>query len=869
MEPFSREARASIVCAREEAKALGSNSIGAEHLLMGLAALRGSQVSELLEKSGVSLEAMRTIVEELTPHSTYERQGMIFTKSAKRIIQEAFKISRRYQQNTVGCEALLLALLEENDRPSEPHSVLNRLLEDWGPEIIAQLKSQVTTLMDKQSQSAAVEGKEPVGGRPASPPKRSVVKTPTLDNYCRDLTKLASEGKLDPLIGRHDELERVIMVLSRRNKCNPVLVGDPGVGKTAIVEGLAQRIISGEVPEELRGMRVCSLSLSGVVAGTRYRGDFEERLNKILKELTNSKARVILFIDEIHSLVGAGDSEGGLDASSVLKPALSRGEFQCIGATTVSEYAKYIEKDPALERRFQTVDVKEPTQEETCRIIAGLRDRYESFHCVDISEEAIKEAVRLADRYIPDRLLPDKAIDVIDEACSRVSLAQSDKPQELVAQDQEVRELARQRHEAIGDEDFELAAQLQEREEGARKVLERLENEWRERLVVEEDKREMGVRPVVKPETVAYVVSLMSGVPLNSVSQNEAARLAKIEEILHQRVIGQDEPIKVVSRAIKRARAGLKDPNKPIGSFLFLGPTGVGKTELARTLAQFLFDDENALIRMDMSEYSEKFTVSRMYGAAPGYVGYDEGGELTDAVRRKPYSVILFDEIEKAHPDIFNILLQIMDEGRLTDSKRHVVDFKNVVVILTSNIGFANPDPSSNMGFRANRDDGSPQVRFERMKKKVLEETKQVFKPEFLNRLDASVVFHSLETEDLLKIVDIMLDKVRKELSTSKRYLEVTPDAKRALVASCHEPQYGARPLRRAIQRMLEDPLADLVIDGQFPEGSHILVDLREEDKAELAAREAEGMLGKSSANPKADSDSEEEEFMLVFTLID
>ncbi|MGM9999136.1 MAG: ATP-dependent Clp protease ATP-binding subunit [Candidatus Bruticola sp.] len=859
MEPFSHEARVSIVYAREAAKSFGSSYIGPEHLLMGLAANEGSEVSGLLQKYGITSELLHNeIAKNLGDSSAY--QSMMFTQAAKDVIQEAFKCSRRYERSSVGCEALLWAILKvaENCSRSSESEVICRILGSLDRQSLESLKEDLKSLIadsdedskDKRSSGAAAAG------------KKATMRTPVLDNYCRDLTKLAQEGKLDPLVGRHNELERVIMVLSRRNKCNPVLIGDPGVGKTAIVEGLAQRIVSGEVPDKLKSMRVCSLSLSSVVAGTRYRGDFEDRLNKILKELTDTKSKVILFIDEIHSLVGAGDSDGGMDASSILKPALARGEFQCIGATTVGEYTKYIEKDPALERRFQTVDIKEPSEQETCNIIFGLRDRYESFHNVDISEEAVREAVRLSNRYIPDRLLPDKAIDVIDEACSRVSLARANKPQELTSKAEELHDLMRRRDEALSEQDYELADDLRLKEESVRAVLNRLENDWQERLgrasVVKSK------RPVVQVDNVAYVVSLMSGVPLNSVTQNEAARLGSIEKILHERVVGQDEPIKVVSRAIKRARAGLKDPNKPIGSFLFLGPTGVGKTELARTLAQFLFDDENALIRLDMSEYSEKFTVSRLYGAAPGYVGYDEGGELTDAVRRKPYSVVLFDEIEKAHPDIFNVLLQIMDEGRLTDSKRHVVDFKNVVVILTSNIGFANPDPSVNMGLRGNRDDGSPQVRFERMRKRVLDETKQVFKPEFLNRLDASVVFHSLEHEDLMKIVDIMLDKVRKELSVNHRDFEVTQDVKRALVASCREPQYGARPLRRAIQQMLEDPLADKVIEGEFPEGSRMLIDLSEESRIELTTREAEGMI--SSVGKNGDN-GEEDNFRFVFKL--
>lgn len=881
MQPFSQNAKAAIIKSKEIAGKFNSSVITPTFMLIGLVSLENTFVSGLFGKYGITAEVL---LEHISGDSdTKVRPGELeFSSESREVLKSAVLFSRQHGSSAITSEALAWGILDQADRSSisEVYVILFGFLGDYAEAKVTEMKELIEeqasssgknaggsngsgegesrSSSENRSESGKRSGSSDEGRRPA---KRSKATT-TLDKYCRDLTKLASEGKLDPLIGRDNELERVITVLVRRTKCNPVLIGDPGVGKTAIVEGLAQRIVSGEVPEKLKDKRLVSLSIGSLVAGTRYRGDFEDRVNKIIKELSDADANVIVFIDEIHSMVGAGDSDGGgLDAAGLLKPALARGDFQCIGATTVDEYTKYIEKDAALERRFQTIDVKEPSHEDACRILLGLRDRYEKFHDVDISDEAIDEAVRLSVRYIPDRMLPDKAIDVIDEACCRVSLRDSSRPRELNERKEAIREQTRRCQELLKNKDYEAAEELRLKVEHDSVELERMEAEWNERL---ESGNAGKSRSVVTVGDVAGVVSLMSGVPVEKMSLSEVARLASIEDILHERVVGQDEPIKVVSKAIKRARAGIKDPNRPIGSFLFLGPTGVGKTELARTLAEYLFDDEHAFIRMDMSEYYDGYTVSRLVGPPPGYVGYEEGGELTDAVRRRPYSVVLFDEIEKAHPNVFNILLQIMDEGRLTDSHRHVVDFKNVVVILTSNIGFMAPDPSEGMGIRGIRDDVAPDVKFERMRKKVLDETKQVFKPEFLNRLDASVVFHSLEKEHLTKIADIMVGKVLKELGHADRSFELSDEAKKALVACCRDSQYGARPLRRAIQRMVEDPLADMVIEGKFPSGSKVMIGLDDKGRAALAEIEEAEASGKAS---KKAPDAEDEYIELSFTV--
>ena len=655
-------------------------------------------------------------------------------------------------------------------------------------------------------------------------PAKERTKTPTLDSYGRDLTHMARENKLDPVIGRAMEIERVIQVLSRRQKNNPALIGEPGVGKTAIVEGLAQRIVRLEIPELLADKRVIQLDLAGLVAGTKYRGEFEERLKRVMEEIRAASGEIILFVDELHTIVGAGAAEGAIDASNILKPALSRGELQCIGATTLDEYRKYIEKDSALERRFQPIQVGEPTVDETIDILKGLRDRYEAHHKVRITDEALEAAARLSDRYISNRFLPDKAIDVMDEASARVRLQATLPPVELRDVESELRRIRQEKEAVIKAQEYEKAAQFREREEKIRKKKDELDREWQER------KSNKGNRiNTVTEADIANIVSTWTKIPVQKLAEAETEKLLKMEESLHERVIGQDEPIKVLSKSIRRARAGLKNPKRPIGSFLFLGPTGVGKTELARALAEFLFDDEDAMVRIDMSEYMEKFAVSRLVGAPPGYVGFEEGGQLTEAVRRKPYAVVLLDEIEKAHPDVFNILLQVLEDGRLTDSQGRHVDFKNAVIVMTSNIGVGGLGDGGDIGVRKGRDEGPAEVKYERMKKKIIEEVKKVFKPEFVNRLDEVIVFHPLSHDEIKLIVDLMLKQVLKEVKAQSRSMEVTEPAKELLAKEGFDPVYGARPLRRAIQRLIEDPLAEEIIRGNFEEGDVILVDMAED----------------------------------------
>ncbi|HEY8498820.1 MAG TPA: AAA family ATPase, partial [Limnochordales bacterium] len=652
------------------------------------------------------------------------------------------------------------------------------------------------------------------GGSP--PPQAKATrgrKTPTLDQYGRDLTELAREGKLDPVIGREQEIQRVIQVLSRRTKNNPVLIGEPGVGKTAIAEGLAQKIVAGDVPETLLNKRVVTLDLAAVVAGSKFRGEFEERLKKVMDEIRNS-GDIILFIDEMHTIVGAGAAEGAIDASNILKPALARGELQCIGATTIDEYRKHIEKDAALERRFQPIMVDEPTVEETIAILQGLRDRYEAHHRVKITDEALVAAARLSDRYVTDRFLPDKAIDLIDEAGSRVRLQALIAPPELKQLEEAIQEIQTEKEAAIKNEEFEKAAALRDKEQQMREELERKRQEWKNSRSRTEG--------VVTAEDIAQVVSAWTGIPVSKLQQEETERLLHLEEILHARVVGQDEAIDAVARAIRRARAGLKDPRRPIGSFIFLGPTGVGKTELAKALAEALFGDEDAMIRIDMSEYMERHTVSRLVGAPPGYVGYEEGGQLTERVRRRPYSVILLDEIEKAHPEVFNVLLQVLEDGRLTDAKGRTVDFRNTVVIMTSNVGAQEIHRQARLGFRATQDERDA---YETMKKKVLDELRRTFRPEFLNRIDEVIVFHALTKEHIRQIIDILLKRVAKELEERGIKVEFTDAAKEVLADEGFDPDFGARPLRRAIQRLVENPLSDEMLKGRFQEGDTVVVD--------------------------------------------
>lgn len=796
-ERFTERARRVVLHAQKEAARLRHNVIGTEHLLLGLVKESDSVAAKTLESLGVDLDKVRTEVEKIIGVGNELIFGEVpFTPRAKRVLELAWDESRQLGHNYVGTEHILLGLIREGE------GVAAQVLKNLGVDLETARK-QVFNLLGGNVGA----GFAPKGGGPS--------KTQTLNQFGRDLTEYAKLGKLDPVIGREKEIERVIQVLSRRTKNNPVLIGEPGVGKTAIVEGLAQQIVAGDVPEILKNKRVITLDMGAMVAGSKYRGEFEERMKKVLEEIRNA-GDVILFIDELHTLIGAGAAEGAIDAANILKPALARGELQCVGATTLDEYRKHVEKDAALERRFQPILVGEPTREETVQILKGLRDRYEAHHRVKITDEAIKAAVELSARYISDRYLPDKAIDLIDEASSKVRLKTTITPPNLKDLEDQIEQVQKEKEAAIRNEEFEKAAKLRDEEQKLRAQLEADQNDWKS--------RQSRLEPTVTEEEIAEIVASWTGIPVTKLQEGEGERLLHLEEVLHRRVIGQNEAIDTVARAVRRARAGLKDPKRPVGSFIFLGPTGVGKTELARALAEALFGDENALIRLDMSEYMERHTVSRLVGAPPGYVGYDEGGQLTEKIRRKPYSVILLDEIEKAHPEVFNILLQVLEDGRLTDAQGRTVDFKNTVLIMTSNVGANLIERSGPIGFKVQTEETNGTVDYERMKERVLDELKRTFRPEFLNRIDDIIVFHPLKKEELEAIIELMLKKVREQLAEQGYQLEITPEAKELIYKEGYDPVFGARPLRRAIQRLVENPLADEILRGTFKSGDLIRV---------------------------------------------
>ncbi len=808
-EPFTERARRSIVLAQEEAQRLGNNYIGTEHILLGIISEGESLAAKVLESLGVNLAKVRQEVEAIVGRGGQTvQQEMVFTPRAKRVIELAFEEARQLNHNYIGTEHLLLGLIREGE------GVAARVLTNLGVDP-AKVRVQTTSLLGAEGQPPAPKGKS---------------KTPTLDAYGRDLTTLARENKLDPVIGRNNEIERVIQILARRTKNNPALIGEPGVGKTAIAEGLAQRVIKGEIPEPLRDKRVITLDLAGLVAGTKYRGEFEERMKRVMDEIRGAAGEIILFIDELHTLVGAGAAEGAIDASNIIKPALARGELQCIGATTLNEFRKHIEKDSALERRFQPVMVGEPSIDETIEILRGLRDRYEAHHKVQITDGALSAAAKLSDRYITDRFLPDKAVDLIDEAGSRVRLQATLPPQAIRDLDAQLRKVVAEKESVVKNQEFDRAASIRDREEKLRLERATLEQAWQEKKKAQAD----NVLQVTE-ESIAEIVAAWTKIPVSRLAQAETEKLLNMKVSLHQRVVGQEEAIEVITRAIRRSRAGLKNPSRPIGSFLFFGPTGVGKTEVARSVAEFLFDDDESMIRIDMSEYMEKYSVSRLIGAPPGYVGYEEGGQLTEAVRRRPYSVVLLDEIEKAHPDVFNLLLQMLDDGRLTDSQGRQVDFKNCVIIMTSNVGATGMQTTSDIGFRPQKASEEDEAKaYERMKSKVLEEVKHTFRPEFLNRVDELVVFHQLTREQIEQIVGLELEKVMREVRAQEMELKVTEAAKALLAKKGWDPQYGARPLRRAIQRSVEDELAEEMLKGTFGSGDHILADVDENDPEKL-----------------------------------
>jgi len=808
---FTERVRKVLQMAREEAQRLHHEYVGTEHVLLGLIREGEGVAAAVLQNLNVDLDEVQQKIEETVKKGkAVQATGpdLPYTSRAKKVLELAMSEARELNHSYVGTEHLLLGLLREEK------GIAAQVLTEAGVNLDAARTETLRLLGTEMPQQGGAAPQAAGQSPPAAAPKTDKKsKTPALDHFCRDLTQLAAESELDPTIGRQKEIERVMEILTRRKKNNPVLIGEPGVGKTAIVEGLAQLIATGECPDALRDHRVLSLDMAAVIAGTKYRGQFEERLKAVMNEIAQNK-QVILFIDELHTLVGAGAAEGAIDASNMLKPALARGELQCVGASTLNEYRKYIEKDGALERRFQTVIVDPPSIEETVAILRGLRKKYEDHHRIEIPDETLVAAAKLSERYITDRFLPDKAIDVIDEAGARARLAAQAPPPEVAQLKEELEKVSGEKEAAVRDQNFERAASLRDSERVLQGDIRKKQEEW--------EKRRQSHRPSISEENVAFIVSRWTGIPVTRLREAETARLLRMEEELHQAVVAQEEAIRSIARSIRRSRAGLKDPKRPIGSFIFCGPTGVGKTELARALAKFLFADPQALIRVDMSEYMEKFSVSRLIGAPPGYVGYEDSGTLTKAVRRKPYSVVLLDEIEKAHPDVFNILLQVLDEGHLTDNYGRVIDFKNTVVIMTSNVGARDIAKGKSLGFTAPDFKAS----FERMAEKVKEELQHVFNPEFLNRVDDIIVFHPLQRDHIRQIVAILLQEVRKRLAEEELSVRLSEPATDFLVEHGFDEQYGARPLKRAIQRYVEDPLSEKILVAEFSKGDEIEIDV-------------------------------------------
>jgi len=796
---FTEKAERAIAFSQQSAVELGHNYVGTEHILLGLVKEGTGVAARVLQSQGITEEKIMKEIDELIGRGENPGEAPVgFTPRTKRVLELAFKEARRMGQGYIGTEHLLLGIMKEGE------SVAVRIMMDLGVDP-QKLLSELVKVLNEEAPGST--------GAPKS--NSSSSNTPTLNQFGRDLTDMARDGKIDPVIGRDKEIERIIQILSRRTKNNPCLIGEPGVGKTAIAEGLAQKIVEGNVPEILNDKRVVTLDISSMVAGAKYRGEFEDRLKKAMEEIKKA-GNVILFIDELHTIVGAGAAEGAIDASNILKPSLARGEIQVVGATTLNEYRKHIEKDAALERRFQPITVGEPTKEEAVEILKGVRDKYEAHHRVKITDDALEAAVKLSDRYITDRFLPDKAIDLVDEAASRVRLKTFTAPPDIKTMEEKVEKLSKEKEDAIRHQEFEKAAKIRDEEQKLKSELDKIRDEWHQKNQTTTD--------TVTADEIADIVASWTAIPVKKLAEEESERLLKMEDTLHNRVIGQDEAVKSIAKAIRRGRVGLKDPKRPVGSFIFLGPTGVGKTELCKALSEAMFGDEKSLIRVDMSEFMEKHSVSKLVGSPPGYIGYDEGGQLTEKVRRKPYSVLLFDEIEKAHPDIFNILLQILEDGRLTDSQGRVVDFRNTIIIMTSNVGARTITEPKRLGFSAVKDESAKN--YEDMKGNVMGELKKTFRPEFLNRIDDIIVFHPLTEENIKKIVRLMLDVLIKRLKQNEIEMEVSEETMTHLAKKGYDPVFGARPLRRAIQSMIEDKLAEEMLEGKVKAGDSIIIDM-------------------------------------------